>query len=113
MRMFFRNVEQFDIALTLTCIRKVPSSNPNLDINYANTISGVSSVPPGKCKDTPRLVQGRFLSNPFQIIIHQSPVYSMLYSLAIESAEIRNKINENGVRSSVKEKLKGKCYLCD
>jgi hypothetical protein len=39
------------------------------------------SIPPGICRDTTlKLGHDRFLSNPFQFIIHTSPSHSMLLS---------------------------------
>jgi hypothetical protein len=63
-------------------IREVPRSNLCPDMSYPDwRFSWVSSVPPGKCRDS-KLGHDRFLPHPFQFIIHLSPFHSTLCNLS-------------------------------
>jgi hypothetical protein len=53
-----------------------------------------SSVPPGKCRDrTCVLGNCRFLSNPFQFMIHLSSFHSTLYSLQFLKSVVKSATN--------------------
>jgi hypothetical protein len=71
-------------------IREVPGSNLCPETGYPDwDFSWFSSVPPGECHDS-ILKLGRFLPNPFQLIIHLSPYHSTLKE--------RRKINNKQIR---------------
>jgi hypothetical protein len=72
------STEQVDVAVTLhSCIREMHGSTPRRGISYPDWgFSWLSSVPPGKSWNRPRL----FLSEPFRVH-HTSQSYTSIASL--------------------------------
>jgi hypothetical protein len=72
------------IAL-LTYILEVVDSSPCRDTCYPKAFSQIFSVPPSKHLYLLLLDHERFLTDPFQIVIHLSSLHWTLRSLAPES----------------------------
>jgi hypothetical protein len=64
----------------------VLGSFSGLDIGQRGVIRGLPQSLRANVRMIPRLGQGRFLPDPFKIIIHLLSIHSTLYSLDAESA---------------------------